>query len=263
MDELYFNDIQNICKEILLYFDQVCKENNIKYSLAFGTLLGAVRHSDFIPWDDDVDVMMFRDDYEKLKKVFKSDKYKLLCVENEAKFTAPLCKIIDTSTILNQYSHKEKIDLGVFIDIFVYDYVPSRSEMREKEFKKLEFLQRCWNISERTAKNTSLLYKIKRIPFVIIGPRFFVKKIIKLTNALNLNDKLYVSSCLFSVYGRERDTFFYSDFVDLIDLKFGDYKFSCVKNYDYFLKQWYGDYMELPPLNKRVPHHEYNVYRKK
>ena len=139
MRELGLEEQKTILLEILADFDRVCRENGIKYSIAYGTLLGAVRHRGFIPWDDDVDVLVLREDYEKLRKILGEELeegHRFICCEDEKRFTAPLAKIIDTRTVLRQLEHRsDRMDLGVYIDIFVLDYIPNDPEEREKTLK--------------------------------------------------------------------------------------------------------------------------------
>lgn len=101
MQELSLEKQKLLMLEILLDFDKVCRNNGIRYSLAYGTLLGAVRHQGFIPWDDDIDVIVFRADYEKLIQILNSQmqgNHSFICVENNPGFSAPLGKIIDNTT---------------------------------------------------------------------------------------------------------------------------------------------------------------------
>lgn len=149
MQELSLEKQKLLMLEILLDFDKVCRNNGIRYSLAYGTLLGAVRHQGFIPWDDDIDVIVFRADYEKLIQILNSQmqgNHSFICVENNPGFSAPLGKIIDNTTILEQSGHfSDRINLGVYIDVFPYDMVPEKKSDRKKVLKKAVFLQTLWS----------------------------------------------------------------------------------------------------------------------
>ena len=127
MKKIELQEQKEIVFSILCKFDDFCRENDIDYFLAFGTCLGAARHSGFIPWDDDIDVAMTRENYNKFLATWKdTDQYKLLCNEKYGKsYYSPLPKIIDRRTILDQISRTEKFDLGLYVDIFVLDYVSS------------------------------------------------------------------------------------------------------------------------------------------
>ena len=155
MRKIELEEIKQRCLEILSYIDDICRKNEIQYYLAYGTLLGSVRHQGFIPWDDDIDICMTRENYYKFKKVIAEDKttpFKLLYVDTEKDYTLPLPKVVDTRTSLSILSQKEKMKLGVFVDVFILDNVPDDDKLREKFFKKLEFYQRLWTISQYKSK---------------------------------------------------------------------------------------------------------------
>ena len=114
---------------ILDYFTNICEENGINYFLTYGTLLGAIRHKGYIPWDDDIDVAMLREDYDKLIDVFNTNnnsRYRFSCVENDPLCMYPFGKIIDENTILYERG-EQGIEIGVYIDVFVYDNAPMES----------------------------------------------------------------------------------------------------------------------------------------
>ena len=98
MNELTLDELKGIEFDILKHFDAFCKEHNIRYYLAYGTLLGAIRYKKFIPWDDDVDVLVPREDYERLLKIYKDNaQYKLYAFEKDGKFNCPYAKLCDLS----------------------------------------------------------------------------------------------------------------------------------------------------------------------
>jgi LPS biosynthesis protein len=121
------NDVKGVSIQILHAVDEFCKINNIKYSLAYGTLIGAVRHKGFIPWDDDVDIMMLRPDYEKFIRLFNNfrpDLYSVVSCELEAEFHWPMAKIVCNTTIKDELGYRYK-QYGFAIDLFPIDIVPS------------------------------------------------------------------------------------------------------------------------------------------
>ena len=134
--EITLEERKKISCEILLYVDQWCKEHNVKYYLAYGTLLGAVRHEGFIPWDDDIDLIMFREDYQKFIKDFncsQNKNYKCLYFE-DGSFYLPYAKVVNLDTTMVSDNFIELDDLGIGIDIFPYDYAKS-----DKHRKKIFF----------------------------------------------------------------------------------------------------------------------------
>ena len=140
MKKLSLKEIQEIQLNILIFLDKICKENKIKYYLSSGTLLGAVKYKGFIPWDDDIDVILFRDDYMKLMKVLKNqvENYKLLSIYNTKDYYYAFAKLVDTNTVLTENAKKIK-DMGVYIDIVPMDgYISGNIN---KEIKNLRFIR--------------------------------------------------------------------------------------------------------------------------
>ncbi len=266
MRELSLEEQKNLLTDILVDFDRVCRENDIRYSIAYGTLLGAVRHKGFIPWDDDVDVIVTREDYNRLRKILNrqlKDEHYFICAEDDRRFSAPLAKIIDRRTILRQLEHhSDRMDLGVYIDIFVLDYIPDDPAKREKTLKKSVLLRKIWSFSgtvneynpapvrliRRMANSTS----IARCTALYVN-RWAEKntKDRKAVNILTFNDD--------AMYKYIMDT---ADLDELTEYEFEGHKFLGIKDYDKYLTLWYDDYMELPPAEMRVSHHVTEVYWK-
>ena len=117
------------------------------YYIAFGITLGVVRHKGFIPWDDDIDIIMPRDEYERFKTSYnnRDSKYRLVCNEIDSDFWVPLPKVIDTTTVLRQTNVRDPKPIGIYVDIFVYDNVPDNSVVRWLYIKEMKFIQKCWS----------------------------------------------------------------------------------------------------------------------
>ena len=139
-------EMQHIALDVLIYLDKVCSKYGLKYFIVDGTLLGAVRHKGFIPWDDDIDVWMPRADYDRLADVIRQDgekKYKFCTPQNTKKFIYPFGKLIDVRTgLLDDTS--AKCEIGVHIDVFPYDGLPGDSEPEYRKFAK-----RCVYLAEQ------------------------------------------------------------------------------------------------------------------
>lgn len=267
MRALNLEEQKKVLLDILIEFDRVCKENDIKYSLAYGTLLGAVRHHGFIPWDDDIDVLVTREEYNKIKSLMNekmSVDYAFVCVENTKGFSAPLAKIIDKKTVLKQLGHySDKIELGVYIDIFLLDFIPDDPKERKRVFKKSVFLQNLWSFS---GNNYGTSGGIKNIVRSILNKTPIARQTALYSN--KWSEKVagggeHMATLSFGdVINKSRDVMDHKDFTDLVDYEFEGYKFSGVRDYDKYLKMWYGDYMKLPPEDKRVSEHLTEVYWK-
>ena len=138
-------EMQEVQIKILEYIDNICKKNNIEYFLIGGTLIGAVRHHNFIPWDDDIDIALTRENYEKLLIILKKekhDRYELFDHSVNSSYFYPFAKVVDKRTELIENKFKEIDNYGVYVDIFAINGVPNDKRMQDKYYKKLKNLQR-------------------------------------------------------------------------------------------------------------------------
>lgn len=260
--------IKSVSLALLIRFDQFCKEHEIRYSLGMGSLLGAVRHNGFIPWDDDIDVILTRPEYEKLnripKEAFPPD-CALISLEREPRFSAPLAKLIDTGTRLRQTDHAEKLELGVYIDLFVYDALPGDKRLWARTFRRGDLLQRLWTASElkpkRGEKNPlKLLYKFlaQRLGLA----RFFAKRLSRYAQRISFQEGREAACLCFSTFPRSQFTFPIQEMERFSLRSFEGRSFPTFEHADRFLQAWYGDYWKLPPPEKRKGHHRYEAYYK-
>lgn len=263
-------EIMKIELDILCYIDDICQKNNIVYSLAYGTLLGAIRHKGFIPWDDDIDICMDRVNFEKFVNVCKNcknDKYELLWLDTIKKYTLPLPKVIDKSTILTQTTQCEKMPLGVYVDIFIFDNIPNNSKARKGFIRNLELLQRFWGYSQnkyvwkdKTVKSyiRYLVYSV----FHLINPRVFSRLLNKYSRRYNCNrNSKKIGSMVYSI--KREGRWYNNHFFDKTSrVPFEGRYFLISDYYDEMLKMCYGNYMELPPIEKQVSHHDFLAYYK-
>lgn len=255
------NELKQIQLNILNFVDAFCKKNNLKYFLAYGTLLGAVRHNGYIPWDDDIDILMFREDYEKLIMTFKDSRYKVFATETNPKYPYPFAKIGDTKTYFEE-EIKDVIDTGVNIDIFPLDYLP---ENKIKGIVRREmFLQKIWTFKRlpKLRRRGILKNFFLSIVQLILSPipiRIIVRKMEENAKKYTLNKSLICGNVSL---GYESDIYKVTDFKEQVELKFEDNLYPCPKEYDSVLSAVFGDYMQLPPKEKRVSHHHFVAYWK-
>ena len=243
--------------EMLIYLKEICDKHNIKYYLMYGTLLGAVRHNGFIPWDDDIDIAVPRRDYEKLKTVLNSQnsKYKLIDFKNEHNYPFIFPKIIDRNTILKENSFKNiEFNYGIYIDVFILDGLPNNKIKRfylEKYHKFLYWLIRYYYLDDD--KLNFPMRKIKNIYKNFINIKNINNKIDSMYLKYNLEDsELNRIQLTFSKKGYLKTSYFGNG----KKLLFEKLLFNCPEFYDSCLKEEYGDYMTLPPVEQRVPHHD-------
>ena len=258
MKRLSTIECKNKIFTILMDFAEFCDSNNLKYCLAYGTLLGAIRHRDFIPWDDDVDVYMPRPDYEAFKilfdKKYHGTKYQLRS-RLDNKVDLPFEKILDMTTSV--HSEMNEVDSHLWIDIFPLDGLSSSRESAVKVQNKAGKLLKYYGYaSAKIGSGTTRIkafFKIPVIlPFHIIGANYFTNRLKKMSCSYSYEESKYIGNITWGA--GKKDIFLKSDFDDLIEVDFHGAKMHAMKDWDKYLKQIYGDYMELPPENVRIGH---------
>ena len=270
MKKIDFKELQKIELNILVYFDKFCRQNDLRYSLLGGTLLGAVRHKGFIPWDDDIDVMMPRSDYIKLCASFpNNEEYVLLNNSNNPKFGYMYAKIIDNRTIIDEKNtNRNNLVSGVFIDIFIYDGMGNTINSAKRKFNSSSFLRELlvasnWKKYFRS-KTHSFLYEPARFLLYLasrfINQRKIIKRVEGKYKSLDFDKCNYVGNLCSD--RRDKSIIKRSFFDDFIELEFETYKFMAFKGYETYLIAMYGDYMQLPPVENRFTHHTFDAYYK-
>ena len=259
--KLDLTEVKSIMLDILIDLQRVCDENDIKLFLAYGTLLGAVRHKGFIPWDDDVDVLLLRDDYEKLIRIYNDKKgksyYKLCCLENDCAWI-PFSKIVDLRTRTN-YSIPPRPEAGgVWVDIFPLDGFHSSRLIKTYQYviAKMFTSQIAMANSDWRGKQKGFdkINKIAVNCFRTIGIARISKWAIKHAKRFSI-DVCDMVNCLAWAAPIKEETP-KNDFQRLEPVYFEGHEFHAMRNYDEWLRHCYGDdYMELPPDEKRVNHH--------
>ncbi len=257
--ELLLDDLKELELGILNFLDDICRKNHIQYFLAAGTLLGAVRHQGFIPWDDDIDVTLLRSEYKKLIDVLKSEKgrYQLLSIETNDDYYYGFGKLVDTHTVLVENGMPPIKNLGVYIDIFPIDYFPNNDAERLKVQKKLFTLRAALWYSFPKIKHSGFIRKLAGVVFRRIGWKIFQNKLMEYCNILNENTTDYVGSAVATSipYKAMRTEWFATS----INLEFEGHLYPAPVGYKNYLEVLYGDYMELPPDEKRKTHHNFTA----
>lgn len=266
MIKLDLKEIKNKLIKLLIDFDNLCKQNGIQYSLAYGTLLGAIRHKGFIPWDDDIDVMMTRENYNKflsLKNKMSGEKYYIIDNENKS-YNYMFAKFVDKETLLIPLQ-KERYEckIGLYIDIFPIDYVGNTEKEAYKIFKKIRFKHALLVSAQWRNFHFNKMYTIKRqfirLIFFILSRLQNSKKIIKKLNKNNNPNKTLFCGSLYGSLS-SFECFESSLFDEYENISFEKHMFPTIKNTDYYLKKIYGDYLKLPPKKQRFSPHLYNVF---
>lgn len=264
MDRINSDELKIIQLQILEYVAKFCDENEIDYFLDCGTLLGAIRHKGYIPWDDDIDIGMLRPSYDKFLATFNksNSRYKSYSIENNDTFFSPHAKVLDTETILYEPDEKGR-KLSVNIDVFVYDNAPDDDKKVKEMFSKRDFyrnlnvLRTLNNRPKGSLLRRLLIYALRMIvrPF---KQNFFCLKMVELSKLYS--DKKTKRVGNFTSYSRtvcDR-----SVFDKYTTVEFEGKLFKAPQGYDAWLHSFYGDYMQLPPPEKRVSHHSFIAYKK-
>lgn len=253
---LTISEIQDHLYIMLKEFDSFCKENDIKYSLSGGSLLGAIRHKGFIPWDDDIDICLSRPDYEKLitifPKVFHSN-YLLRSIErNNSKYPFARLEKLDIK-IEDEYSNANQF---LFMDIMPVDGLPNDKNEVVSIYKKRKIYSKMLELCDAKlghGKSFSRAF-IKSILIIFakcVGYKYWTHKLDQLAKQYDYNTSDYVGAITGGVYG-EAECMVKVAFEKRVPIEFRDLKLEVFSCYDTYLSNLYGrNYMEIPPEGKR------------
>lgn len=263
MKEITIEELKGLQLEILKAVHNFCDENQIRYSLAYGTLLGAIRHNGYIPWDDDIDILMPRPDYNKFIKEFNSysETYKLISPEMNYSYYAPYANVYDNRTILKETHLDNGNSLGIKIDIFPIDGVSPNTMMYSIQRRCISILNSLRSIKiEHRYNNHSYKYYLKKKLVSIIPMRIIQKLIVYISQLQHFENSKYARNIVFE--SKSVPCLQKSSYKKFILHKFENYKFYVLEEFDIVLRASYGDYMKLPPKEFRIPHHNFEAYWK-
>lgn len=257
-DDETLKHIQAVLLDVLTDFVNICEENNIEYYCDGGTVLGAIRHQGFIPWDDDIDVQMFREEYEKFYEIMKdgNEKYDLLSYETKGFYRfSPRLNLKHTSTG-ETWDINADFTWGLGLDIAILDNVPTNKIRRYIFIKKALFIKRVnlllfamtndiffSKTAEKIGHFLKVVFKIAKID------QNFVKKIYGKLNSFPEGTEVGSLSCSGTFYPFPRKIF-----SPPLKVKFETITINIPNDYDTYLKILYGDYMRIPPKEEREIH---------
>ncbi|MCR5497932.1 MAG: LicD family protein [Paludibacteraceae bacterium] len=260
MKEISIDESKRIQVDILKLIHEYCCNNGLKYTLAYGSMLGAVRHKGFIPWDDDIDIAMLRSDYEKLMSGFEHDYIKIYDYRKDEEYCYGFAKVIDTRTVLEE--NTTMANFGIGIDVFPIDDLYDDEQSCKDFIKSIIPLKRKYRykLLKPSPKNVWWKRIAIRLAGLTVLPYSLKDLVVKINDAVKSNGKensKYVG-VLTGTAVTEKCIMPRKWFEEYCSLDFESNKFMCIKDFDEFLTFEYGDYMQLPPEGKRMSPHTLN-----
>lgn len=267
MREIGLEELKTIQLEILDHVSKFCIENSIEYWLDCGTLLGAVRHNGYIPWDDDIDIGMMREDYDKFIALYNKNsdsRYVFHCGENDDDFSYAYGKVFDTRTILYEPDEETGFKEAVNIDVCVYDNAPDNDMLLKFVYFKRDFYRIMRSLQLEYTPHGGLVKSVAMIALRKIAKPFFKqKKKNHYIQKLIKNSKKYSEkNCrrVGNFTGLTKIVCSKEVFSEFQDAPFEGRTYRIPIGYHDWLCEFYGDYMKLPPLEKQVPKHKFKAY---
>lgn len=262
-NEISIRDMQNKMLEMLIYFDGFCTKHNLMYYLAGGCLIGVERHKGFIPWDDDVDLFMPRNDYERLKvewpKYADTSKYVYCITDKYHNYHDGGASIRDiNTTYINRHSVQEDIVHGFALEIMPIDGCPKSKIKRCRQLFNA-FVYSLFNVQRLPDNKGKFVRSMAKIAYMIVPSSNLRYKLWKHAEKqmtkYSWNQCDEVTELIGAIHGMllRHDK---KDFAEVERKKFEGCEFPVMKGYKKYLKRVWGDYMELPPVEKRVAKHD-------
>lgn len=262
-------ELKKIQLDILLEVHSFCINKGIRYSLDSGTLIGAIRHKGYIPWDDDIDIIMPRPDYNQFLKEFNGSvsHLEVYAPELDWNYYAPYANVCDKRTILSEglNGHRGK-EMGIKIDIFPVDGTSLEYKEYERSLKRIDKLN-AYLYVKRTSFKESNMNSLRAVMYIIKMRLFSLfrtyssiqKQIAKISTEFDFNESEYAAKLSYTwTKNRCKRTVF----ENYMNSEFEGHQLMILKGYDEYLRKMYGDYMQLPPEDQRVAHHGFVAYWK-
>lgn len=269
MQQLQLEELKQIELNILKNFHLYCEKYHLRYFLTGGTLLGAVRHKGFIPWDDDIDVFMPRADYDKFIANFPADPLnetlQVVSVDTLKGYYLPFAKLMQRGTILKEEVSSD-LELGVYMDIFPLDNMSDDYEMACKLFNSTSCLRKLLAIKNVAPSSTRAIWKnlvllVAKISTCWLPRTYILRKLIKKSTVYKgKNLSRFVCAVVTGTYGI-KEILQGEWYAEGVLLPFEDSSFFAPKGYRQILEHFYGNYMQLPPKEKQKTHHSFKAYQ--
>ncbi|MBR3729777.1 MAG: LicD family protein [Bacteroidales bacterium] len=262
MQEITMDECRQLQLDLLRHFDAFCRKNGLKYSIGEGSLIGAMRHKGFIPWDDDIDVLMVRDEYEKFCALYKDEVYPLITAKTNSEWFERIARIEDSRTFLFDAKTMEPWPNGLWIAIFPVDNYPDEEwkaklfDLKNKVYAHICCAKHSNKIGKRLITTLMHYFIPKYFRFGHIEERF--DKLAQKYNKVNTKRRGQVVAW----WAKRPFVCSSSVFDNYIDTPFEDMQVMAFAGYDEYLRCQYGDWTQLPPEEQRVFKHDYIAYWK-
>ena len=260
------SEIQQMELGIMEYIHEVCQKIGVKYFLAYGSLIGAVRHQGFIPWDDDMDICMLRNDYEKLQDYLianPDERYEVMSYKNNINYVYPFMKIQDNHTYLVEEDVRIDSNMGIYVDIFPVDGYEDDQAFKDKMTKIIKKRQlSCYTfkgITNTKSVVNSIIRYISVIIFYFTNTNKYVSQIDELAKSRKVEDYEQVD---YLIYKDMNKPVWERKWLEEVEIGiFEGKEFLIPKHYHEILTSDYGDYMQLPPVEQQVSHHDFKLWK--
>ena len=256
MNSQTVKDVQNKILDVMKYIDELCRTNDIKYSIMGGTALGAVRHGGFIPWDDDLDIFMTPSEYEKFKEVFNkanSEKYVLQEWKTTPNYLEyAKVRMNGTTFIEESFENNKGIHHGIYVDIMILHKCPNKKRIQKKLYYKCKYVT-LYALSKRNWKPKTKFQKLALLLLKMLPNKLIVRSFYK--HIYKYDDKImddYTWFYWITPAGFNAGLFEKDFFENLRDIRFEDCFLLAPERITEYLQYRYGDYMKLPPEEKRL-----------
>ncbi|MDG2960978.1 LicD family protein [Bisgaard Taxon 10/6] len=259
--QLSLDEIKQIELQILIEFREICNELGLRYYLSGGTLLGAIRHKGFIPWDDDIDLAMPRSDFNKLiefSQNYQNDTYKFLFFGQDGNLL-PYAKFVNTKTHIDAKYIAGDMQKHLWLDIMPMDGLPDNLKEVTRIYKKAEFYRKIILLCEsklgvgKTKMKKLLKYVVK--PFALLyGKKRAIANLNQLAMTYDYDSSKYVGAITWGLYGAS-EKMLKAELDEAVEVIFENNVFTTFSCWDSYLRGLYQDYMKLPSIDKRG-HHE-------
>ncbi len=260
MKELTLKEIQQHSLKVLLHVHEFCVAHDIHYTLAYGTLIGAVRHKGFIPWDDDIDIIMTRENFERFVMEYESSEDFKLVAPHDKKSYIAFARVCDNKdTLVACRTPWSAYTTGVWVDIFPMDAIDDDENRHKARYEKIHKQWAQLAIPRGAKSSFSKQWGLKG------NLKILAKKLLSLNGCgvrkqveaflAEIQDKTYANSSHCAQLACCDEWGFYEkkDFEEYTTLEFEGHQLMVIKEYDKVLRILYGDYMQLPPESSRVP----------